>query len=116
MLKKTITFNDFDGNEITKDFYFNLTKTEITKMESRGLSKTLERIAAEKNVPDFVDAWDEIILKAYGEKLADGRFVKSEVAANAFSQTEAYDILFEELVTDPEKGEAFIKGIMPKQK
>jgi hypothetical protein len=116
MVKKTITFTDFDGNEITKDFYFNLTKTEITKLEASGLSKNLERIAAEKNVPDFVDIWEEIILKAYGERTVDGKFIKSEVATNAFSQTEAYDILFEELVSDPEKGEAFIKGIMPKQK
>ena len=26
MVKKTVTFSDFNGNEITKDFYFNLTK------------------------------------------------------------------------------------------
>jgi len=26
MLKKTIKYTDFDGNERTEDFYFNLTK------------------------------------------------------------------------------------------
>ena len=32
MLKKTITYTDYNGNSRTEDFYFNLTKTELMKM------------------------------------------------------------------------------------
>lgn len=33
MLKKTISYTDYDGNERTEDFYFNLSKAEIIEME-----------------------------------------------------------------------------------
>ena len=33
MYKKTITYEDFDGNKRTEDFYFNLTTAEVAKME-----------------------------------------------------------------------------------
>ena len=33
MLKKTIKYTDYDGNEREEDFYFNLSKAEITEME-----------------------------------------------------------------------------------
>ena len=29
MLKKTITYEDYNGNTITEDFYFNLSKAEV---------------------------------------------------------------------------------------
>ena len=37
MLKKTINYTDYNGNERTEDFYFNLTEAEILEME---MSKT----------------------------------------------------------------------------
>ena len=60
----------------------------------------------------------ELILKAYGEKSADGkRFVKiDENGRNLslnFAQTEAYSQLFMELATDSDAAAAFIKGIVP---
>ena len=33
MLKKTITYIDYDDNERTEDFYFNLSKAELLEME-----------------------------------------------------------------------------------
>lgn len=33
MLKKTITYKDYNGVERTEDFWFNLNETEITEME-----------------------------------------------------------------------------------
>ena len=44
MLKKTITYNDYNGVERTEDFYFNLSKAEILEMEmgtSGGLAENL---------------------------------------------------------------------------
>ena len=31
MLKKTVNYEDFDGNQRTEDLYFNLTKLEATE-------------------------------------------------------------------------------------
>lgn len=117
MLKKTITYTDYNGVERTEDFYFNLTKAEIMEMEmttTGGLTVMVDKIVAAKDVPSIIKVFKDLILKSYGEKSADGKhFVKSEAIAQAFAQTEAYSILFMELATDAEAGAAFVNGIVP---
>lgn len=118
MLKRTMTYTDYDGNQRTEDFYFNLSKAEIMEMDlsaTGGLDKWISRIVAEQDGKKIVEIFKQIILKAYGEKSLDGkRFVKSPEISEAFSQTEAYSDLFIELATDAEKAAEFINGIVPK--
>lgn len=117
MLKKTMTYTDYDGNQRTEDFYFNLSKAEVMEWElgtTGGMQKMIERIVAEQDTKRIVELFKEIILKAYGEKSADGkRFVKSKEITEAFAQTEAYSDLFMELSTDSEAAASFINGIVP---
>lgn len=117
MLKKTITYTDYNGSERTEDFYFNLTKAEIMEMElttAGGLSEMIERIVAAKDAPTVVRVFKDLVLKAYGEKSPDGRrFMKSPEIREAFSQTEAYSQLFMELATDDEAAAKFVNGIIP---
>ena len=117
MLKKTITYTDFNGNERTEDFYFNLTKAEITEMEmsvTGGLVEMIHRIVNAQDAPAIIKAFKDLILKAYGEKSPDGkRFIKTKEMKEAFSQTEAYSELFIELATNADAAAAFINGIMP---
>ena len=121
MLKKTITYTDYNGAERKEDFYFNLTKAEIMEMEmsiSGGLTEMINRIVAAQDAPAIVKIFKELILKAYGEKSADGRrFMKVDengvpLSIN-FSQTEAYSQLFIELATDADAASAFVNGIVP---
>jgi hypothetical protein len=70
MLKKTITYEDYDGNKRTEDFYFNLSKAEIMEMElsvSGGMTQMLNRIVSEQDGEKIIKTFKEIILKAYGE-------------------------------------------------
>ena len=117
MLKKTITYTDYNGTERTEDFYFNLSKAEVTEMElsvNGGLTNMIEKIVASQDSKEIVTLFKEIILKAYGEKSPDGRrFVKSKELSDAFSQTEAYSELFIELATNAESASTFINGIVP---
>lgn len=117
MVKKTVTYTDYNGVERTEDFFFNLTEAEASEMElsvDGGLSSMIEGIVKAKNVPAVVKIFKELLLKSYGEKSSDGRrFIKSPELSTAFSQTEAYSILFMELGTDPEKAAAFFNAIMP---
>lgn len=117
MLKKTITYNDYNGVERTEDFYFNLTKAEIMEMEmgtAGGMAEMIERIVKAQDSPSIINIFKKIILKAYGEKSADGRrFMKSEEISEGFAQTEAYSILFMELATDADSASAFINGVVP---
>ena len=117
MLKKTVTYVDYNGVERTEDFYFNLSKAEVTEMElsvEGGFSKMLEEIVKSNDNARILELFKEIVLKAYGEKSADGRrFVKSKELAEAFSQTEAYSEIFMELAMDEKAAAAFVNGIMP---
>ena len=117
MLKKTITYTDYNGSEFTEDFYFNLSKAEIMEMEmgtAGGLAEMITKIVAAQDAPAIVKVFKDLILRAYGEKSADGkRFIKSNELSTAFSQTEAYSQLFMELATDAEAAAAFVNGIIP---
>ncbi len=117
MLKKTVTYVDYNGVERTEDFYFNLSKAEVAEMElsvEGGFSKMLEEIVKSNDNARIIELFKEMVLKAYGEKSADGRrFVKSKELAEAFSQTEAYSEIFMELALDEKAATAFVNGIMP---
>ena len=118
MLKKTITYTDYDGNERTEDFYFNISKAELTELQysvKGGLKNILEKAVKEKDGPTKMQVSKEIVLKAYGVKSNDGRrFMKSEELTKEFSETEAYVNLFMELATDEKAAIAFAEGVMPK--
>jgi hypothetical protein len=117
MLKKRMTYPDYDGNQRTEDFYFNLTKAEITEMEvsaEGGLTKALEKIVAAQDGKRIIESFKDLILRAYGEKSPDGRrFIKNQELRDSFAQTEAYSMLFMELSMDPKAAAEFVNAIVP---
>ena len=117
MYTRTIKYTDYNGVEREEKFSFNLTKAEIMEMEMSevgGLTETINRIVAAQDAPQLIKLFKDLILRAYGEKSADGkRFVKNDEIKEAFSQTEAYSILFMELAQDADKASEFVNGIIP---
>lgn len=117
MLKKTITYTDYNGTERTEDFYFNLSRAEITEMElsmEGGMRAYIQRIIAAKSQLALVALFKEIVMKAYGKKSADGRlFMKNDAIRAEFEAHPAYSMIYMDLVTDEAKASAFVNGIMP---
>lgn len=122
MLKKTMTFEDFNGQTVTRTFRFHLTEADVADWEmsegTGGLIKLMERVVASQNGAEIVRIFREVILRSYGELSDDGlRFVKSKEISEAFSQTQAYSDLFMELATGgTDSMTNFINGILPKVK
>lgn len=119
MLKKTITYTDYEGVERTEDFYFNLNKAEVIKwLTTSGgytIDKLLQRLVKEDNAKQVMVIFEDLIKMSYGEKSLDGkRFVKNDELWEAFSQTEAYSELFIELIGDGQKAAEFVNAIIPK--
>lgn len=119
MLKKQITYEDYDGNKRTEDFYFNLSKAEILEMEvgiDGSMRDKLIRIVNENNPGRIINTFKEILLKSYGVKSGDGKlFIKNQEVLDEFTQTEAYTTLYMQLATDADFATEFINGILPKE-
>lgn len=120
MFKKPITYTDFNGVTVTEDFYFNLTKQEVTKLNfavDGGLEAKVQRIANTRNVGELLEIFEEIIKASYGEKSDDGKhFTKvrnGHALAEDFVDTNAYDVMFMEYVKNPDKFAEFIKKVLP---
>ena len=117
MLKKTITYTDYDGVERTEDFYFNFTEAELMEWQlvtNGGLTSYVQKIVDAKDQPRLITLFKELLLKAYGIKSDDGRrFIKSDKISEEFSQSPAYSILYMELVTDDKVAADFVNGIIP---
>ena len=117
MLKKTITYTDYNGTERTEDFYFNLNKAEIMEMEMStqgGMTEMIQRIIATQDQPAIIKIFKDLIIKAYGIKSPDGkRFIKNAEIVDEFTQTEAFSQLFMELATNADEAAKFVNGIVP---
>lgn len=119
MLMKTITFTDYNGVERTENHYFNLNKSELVKwLTTSGdytLDKVLERLTTERDGKKIMDIFENLLSISYGRKSLDGRkFEKNDEIWKDFFQTEAYDSLFMELITDAQHALKFINGVIPK--
>ena len=117
MRKETITYIDYNGDKRTEDFYFNMTKTELLRMEkdkNGSFSGILEKFIKANDQGDLFDAIESFIFKAYGVKSVDGRtFDKSEQLSRAFFNSPAYEALFDKLNEDSDYAYNFIMGIVP---
>ena len=121
MITETIKYTDYNGVEREEKFLFNLSKAELMEMEmgtTGGLAEMIQKIIETQDAPQIIKIFKELVLKAYGEKSADGkRFIKvSDTGVPlsiGFSQTEAYSQLFMKLATDADAAANFIKGIIP---
>lgn len=118
MLKKTITFEDFNGDTVTEDHYFHLSKADLVELEvshKGGLSTWIQNIVTSEDGKAMMEEFKRLLLTSYGKKSEDGRrFIKNEQLREDFLSSPAYDSLFMELVTDAEKAAAFINSIIPK--
>ncbi len=117
MYKITRKFEDFNGVEKEQDFYFNLTKADILKMElseEGGMDKRLDRLVKTKDMKEAIKVFEGLLLMAYGVKTDDGRFVKNDQVRAEFASSAAYSDIYFELATNPEEAQKFVENVVPK--
>lgn len=117
MIKQTITYMDYNGNERTEEYWFNLSKAELLRLETTtkgGFQKMLENAVASEDNYRIIEVFEDLIKHSIGMKTLDGKyFKKSKEFTEDFVQSEAYSTLLFDLLQDVEKANAFIRGIMP---
>lgn len=117
MLAKTVTYKNFDGEEVTEVLHFHLSKAELVKMQlgmKGGLKTYLETIVKKEDTAEVIKAFDAILLASVGKRL-DGKFIKTQDVIDSFRYSGAYEIIFMELLTDAEGSAAFVEAVMPKE-
>lgn len=116
MHKEIITYTDLNDVSRTEEFYFDLSKPEIVKMQAStkgGYDVQLRSIAASLDGAKIMEFFENFIAKSYGEKSEDGRrFMKSEEISRSFMETPAYEVLFEKLVTNDKYAADFVNAVM----
>ena len=116
MLKRAITYQSYDGETVTEDFSFHIKQSDIAKLElghikGGGLKASIEKMMQAQDGASIVAELDKIIRMSVGRKSEDGRrFIRNKEIEEDFMSSPAYEVIFMELVTDPEKTAAFIAG------
>jgi hypothetical protein len=121
MFTDKITYQNFNGEEETEEFFFHLSASDIARIElmHQGLGKTgmideLNRIIKKQNGAEIIAAFEGFVKDSYGIKSDDGRrFIKTDEVYQEFRSSGAYDVFFLKLVTDAEFGAKFINGLLP---
>jgi hypothetical protein len=122
MIKRTVTYTDFDGNVQTDEVYFHLSKQEfidLTEMEAEVRSwaerfNGEERELTSEEIRGVLALVRKLGLKGYGERSADGkRFVKSAQLAEEFSQTALWDEFLFSLFQNPDELNQFLVSLVP---
>lgn len=120
MIKKSISYTDYNGLARNEDHYFHISQAEMAEMEmsiSGGLTAMINRIVSTQDMPELMKLFKDFILKSYGVKSPDGKmFIKIDKdghrLADDFVQTEAYNQLFMELIKDVNKASTFFNEII----
>lgn len=126
MFKKTMKFDDLEGNEVEQTFYFNFTKKELVEMmEFEQLEEKLERLTKPttetglsqvENARQAYDTFQDLILRAYGEKGADNvTFVKNERTKEYLKSHVAFVEIIFEFVENPKLAAEFVEKCFPEK-
>jgi hypothetical protein len=117
VLKKTVTYTDpFEGNEVTEDLYFNLTKAEVAELaltKGESWTESLQRLSQTQDGEVIIREFKFLIGLAYGKREGN-KHIKSPELTQEFLASEAYSELFMGLITSPDSGADFFNGILPK--
>ena len=124
MLKETITYIDYNGVERKETFSFNISVSEALEMEmgtEGGYSELIRKIIDTQDMPTLIHLWKEFVLKAYGEKSLDGKYLmkldeNGRPLSTKFAQTEAFNVLYMKLATDSDYASNFVNSVLPKEK
>lgn len=118
MHKITMEYEDFNGEAVKEDLYFNLTKAELLDMNFHakgGLVNYIEAIMNARDTEEIAEFFKLILVKAYGEKTPDGKhFMKNPEIAQRFVCSVPYSELYVQLSTDADAASEFIRSIIPK--
>lgn len=119
MYQKAIPYVNYNGEKKIKNFYFNLSRSEIAKMHlttDGGLDQMIKKMVESGSNKEIFEYFENFVLSCYGEKSADGEeFIKNDEIRERFKNHPAYDVLFMEFIEGGDKAMSdFINAVVPR--
>ena len=119
MYKTKITYKDVNGDKITKELCFCLSRIDIL-MASRSKDTDFDIIvndmSNEKDSNKLMQIFNKVLKQSYGELSSDGvEFIKNEEIWKRFKDSKAYEVMCKEFLEDTNKITKFMKAILPKE-
>ena len=124
MIKRTITYKDFDGNPVEEDYCFHMMEADFVDLDFkyeefgglRGYLTDLVKEIQEKGdrAPKrpMYEFLKEMVRVSVGKRVGN-RFDRSQEVKDRFFQTGAYSAFLIEMLNDPSGIPTFIDGITP---
>lgn len=124
MLRKNITYKDFDGNPVTEEYCFHMMESDFIdldfKYEEHGgvreylktLIKDIQARGDKAPKRPMYDFLKEMISLSVGKKVGN-RFDRSQNTKDEFFQTGAYSAFLMEMLEHPDGIPEFINAITP---
>lgn len=117
VVKRTISFEDIDGNPVEAEYYFQLAKTDVVEMDlihdhQDDMEDYLHTVTTNRDTRELLKIYKEILFRSVARRVGNG-LDKSDAVMLEFVQTGAYDALFSELLEEEDGGAAFFMSIMP---
>lgn len=118
MFKKTVEFEDLDGNKQARDFYFHISKAELLELASSAddMQARIKRIIEANDGAAILKELRDLIKMAVGVRSEDGqRFIKDEAAQSTLLDSPAFDELLMELATSADASADFVRQLIPEK-
>lgn len=120
MLKKTITYEDLDGNKVTEEFHFKLNTPEITEFataygnDTEGIEAYFKWVVDTKDSGALIALLKDLVSRSIGKRAEDGkRFMKNEEIRLGFMESDAWPTFFMQLAENPAEMVEFFSGVVP---
>lgn len=124
MIQREITWTNFADEEVSKTYYFHITKAEAVE-EFLGFAKgsnvndfetILKEIIASRDNKKIIGHFKTLLIASVGLRSADGRqFIKDEEITKEFKYSGAMDELLMWMFQNADGAAEFILGMFPKE-
>lgn len=116
MIKETLTYTDYNGEERTAEYRFHMSQVEWIRFDRKygGIQSYLEKAIRNGDEYAAMNMFEDLVQTAYGEKSSDGiRFEKSKEITDSFVQTEAYSNFIYDMLTNESRAIDFFNRLKP---
>lgn len=116
MIKKTITFQNLDGEKVTQDFYFAMSLNETLTEAAEGtlIQDTQQITQGGATGTHIYKTMTAILSRSVGRRSEDGsHLIKTPEFTFGFMNSDAFSVLLFEMLNNADKAAEFFTEIFP---